>query len=300
MSETLSLTLTDVPGVQAGHWTHESTTTGCTAVVFAGGARGGVAVPGHAPGSRELGTLSATHLADTVHGLVLSGGSAFGLAAADGAVVALSEAGIGLAVGDHTVPIVPAAILFDLPVAAVRPGAAEGRCAAEQALRGGPLPSGPVGAGAGARVGKAWGNVVRGGFGQAGRRVGSHLLAAGVATNAFGGVWDPSTARWVAGGPAPEAPQAPLAGGLSENTTLVVVAMDAPLTKPQCTVVAQMATAGLARTLSPVFSPFDGDTVFVAATGPPEGVNASAVLQLGQAAADAVAAAVLRSVSPRS
>ncbi len=291
-----ALILTDVPGVQAGHWTHESGTTGCTVVVFAEGARGGVAVPGHAPGSRELGTLSATHLADAVHGFVLSGGSAFGLATTDGVLDVLSAAGIGLMVGSHTVPIVPAAILFDLPVAAVRPGPAQGRWAAEQALRGESLASGPVGAGAGARVGKAWGNVVRGGFGQAGTPVGSHRLAAGVATNAFGGVWDPTTALWVAGGPDPG--QALQAGRLAENTTLTVVATDAPLSKAQCTVVAQMATAGLARTISPVFSPFDGDTVFVAATGPPTGADPATVLQLGQAAADAVAAAVVASVLP--
>lgn len=124
--------------------------------------------------------------------------------------------------------------------------------------------------------------------------MGSHRLAAGVATNAFGGVWDPSTARWVAGGP-PQ-PRALLAGHPSENTTLAVVATDAPLSKSQCTVVAQMATAGLARVLNPVFTPFDGDTVFVAATGPAKGVDPATLLHLGQAAADAVQAAVLAGV----
>lgn len=289
-----ALRLTDIPGVLAGHWTHESGTTGCTAVVFPRGARGGVAVPGHAPGSRELGTLSATHLADAVHGFVLSGGSAFGLATADGVLQSLASAGIGLPVGGHTVPIVPAAILFDLPVGLVRPGAAEGRAAVAAALRGEPLAAGRVGAGAGARVGKAWANPTPGGFGQAGQSVGRHQIAAGVATNAFGGVWDPALAQWVAGGPVE--PGAPLAGRLSENTTLAVIATDAPLTKAQCTVVAQMAAAGLARVVNPVFTPYDGDTLFVAATGPADGVDPALVLQVGQAAADAVQAAVLAGV----
>lgn len=291
----MTLRLTDVPGVQAGHWTHASGTTGCTAVVFAAGARGGVAVPGHAPGSRELGTLDPTHLADAVHGFVLSGGSAFGLAAADGVMAALAHAGIGFAVGDHTIPLVPAAILFDLPVAAARPDAAAGRAAAETALAGAPLESGRVGAGAGARVGKAWDAVQPGGFGQAGRRVGDLHVAAGVAANAFGGVRDPATGAWVVGGPA--TPNAPLlAGTMGENTTLAVVVTDAPLTRPQCSVVAQMATAGLARALHPVFTPYDGDTVLVGATGPATGVDPARLLQLGQAAADSVVDAILTGV----
>ena len=112
---------TDIPGLRLGHWTHGSGTTGCTVVVFPQGARGGVAVPGHAPGSRELGALSPTHLAEDVHAFVLSGGSAFGLATADGVMRVLAEAGIGFPTSAGPVPIVPAAILFDLPVAAMRP-----------------------------------------------------------------------------------------------------------------------------------------------------------------------------------
>lgn len=293
-----SARLTDLPGLRAAHWTHSSGTTGCTALAFPAGAVAGVAVPGHAPGSRELGTLSPTHLADRIHGLVLSGGSAFGLATADGAMACLAEAGIGLPVGAHTVPIVPAAILFDLPVAAMRPGAAEGRSAMTAALQGAPLGSGAVGAGAGARVGKAWDNPQPGGFGQAGAALPSGRVVAGVAVNAFGGVRDPHGGGWVAGGPSGDA-------GLREedafgqNTTLAVVATDAALTRPQCAVLAQMATAGLARALDPVFTPFDGDTVFAVSTGQGEALGPAALLALGRAAAVALAEAVLDAVRPR-
>lgn len=283
-------TLTAVPGVEAGHWTHPSGTTGTTAILFPEGAVGGVVVPGSAPGSRELGVLAPHHLADRVHGFCLSGGSAFGLAAADGVVAVLRERGIGFPVGAHCIPLVPAAILFDLPVAAVQPDAASGRAAARAASTA-PLARGRVGAGAGARVGKAAGRTVPGGFGTAARDWGQHRVGAGVAVNAYGSVRDPETGRWLAGGP--------FAAGAAElggNTTLAVVATDAPLTKAQCQVVAQMATAGLARTLVPAFTPVDGDTVFVASTGQGPPLEPLALGALGHAAAEVLAAAVLDSV----
>lgn len=295
MSTIENTTLTAVPGVEAGHWTHASGTTGTTALLFPGGAVAGVVVPGSAPGSRELGLLRPEHLAPEIHGICLSGGSAFGLSAADGVMAVLRDRGIGLDVGSHRVPLVPAAILFDLPVAAALPDAESGRAAAAAASTA-PLPRGRVGAGAGARVGKAAGTAVAGGFGTAAARWEGHVVAAGAAVNAYGSVWDPGAGRWRAGGP--------FAGGRAElggNTTLVVVATDAPLSKPQCTNIAWMATAGLARTLVPAFTPLDGDTVFVASTRPGPGLGPLALGALGHAAAEVVAAAILDAVpAPRS
>ncbi len=265
-------------------------------MVFPGGARAGVVVPGHAPGSRELGALDPSHLAGGIHAVLLSGGSAFGLATADGAMRALAARGIGFSVGDHVVPIVPAAILFDLAVAAARPDADAGAAAAERALApaDGPLGCGAVGAGAGGRVGKAWGATAPGGFGEEVLPVGGHLVGVGVAVNAYGGIRDPSTGAWVAG--APGGPGAAPTAPWMENTTLAVVVTDAPLTGPQCRVVAQMASAGLARTIDPAFTPFDGDIVFAAATGEGGEVDPMTLLDLGRAAAVALGAAVVRAV----
>ena len=283
--------LTAVPGVEAGHWTHASGTTGTTAILFPGGAVGGVVVPGSAPGSRELGVLAPEHLAERIHGICLSGGSAFGLAAADGVMQALRARGIGHPVGAHRIPLVPAAILFDLPVAAVQPDAESGRSAAEVASTQ-PLARGRAGAGAGARVGKAAGVSAPGGFGTAAACFGDHILGAGVAVNAYGSVRHPETGAWLAGGPF-----AAGAAELGSNTTLAVVATDVPLSKAQCRIVAQMATAGLARTLVPAFTPVDGDTVFVASTGSGPLLDPLQLGALGHAAAELLARAVCSSVS---
>lgn len=284
--------LTGVPGVLGAHWTHPAGATGCTVLLFPAGARAGVATPGHAPGSRELGVLDPTHLAGAIHGLVLTGGSAFGLAVADGVMAVLEARGIGFPIAGGVVPLVPAAVLMDLGRGPARPDAASGRAAAE-AASGAPLAEGPVGAGAGARVGKAAGALLPGGFGTAAVGVGQWTVAAGAAVNALGSIRDPETGAWVAGGP-------PLVGLVDGdwrgNTTLVAIATDAPLTRVQCTVVARMATAGLARTIEPAFTPFDGDTVYCAATGVGEAPNPLALSALGHAAAVVVARAVLRGV----
>jgi L-aminopeptidase/D-esterase-like protein len=285
-----------VPGLRVGHWTHASGTTGCTAIVAPAGARAGVCVAGHAPGSRELSAVDPTHLAGGVHAVMLSGGSAFGLATADGAMQVLSQRGIGFAVGEHTVPIVPAAILFDLSVGEVRPDAAAGRAAVEAALdHGGPLAEGRVGAGAGGRVGKAWGHTEPGGFGGASVVHAGSILAVGVAVNAFGAVRDPDTGAWVRGGPAsPEAD--PTGSPWRENTTLAVVATDAALTPAGCKVLAQMATAGMARALDPAFTPFDGDIVFALSTGEGAPVEPAALMGLGREAARLLGRAIVRAV----
>jgi L-aminopeptidase/D-esterase-like protein len=156
-------TITAVPGVHAGHWTHPSGTTGCTVIWFPNGARGAVAIPGHATGTRELDALRPGHVADRVDAICLSGGSAFGLATCDGVMQELAARGVGFDSGFGRVPIVAGAVLFDLPWGDARPDAAAG-AAALAAATSEPLASGRVGAGAGATVGKASGTPVPGGF----------------------------------------------------------------------------------------------------------------------------------------
>ncbi len=288
--------MTPVPGALAAHWTHPEGTTGCTVWLFPQGARAGCCSPGHASGSRELGTLEPTHLAGHIHGLVLTGGSALGLAAVDGVVAVLAERKIGFDTGAGRVPIVPAAVLFDLRSGSARPDAAAGRMAAEAASSE-PLAEGRIGAGAGATVAKAAGEPLPGGFGLAEVCTGFGRVQAGVAVNALGSVFDPGGGAWVAGGP----PAGPLAldGDWRGNTTLVTVLTDAPLDRVGCTVVARMASAGLARTLVPAFTPFDGDTVFVVSTGEGASPGPAGICALGHAAARAVERAILRAVSPR-
>ncbi|MCB9779381.1 MAG: P1 family peptidase [Alphaproteobacteria bacterium] len=289
------MTPTDIPGCLAGHWTHPAGTTGVTVLRFPGGATAGLAVPGHAPGSREHGVLDPLHLAGKVHAVVLSGGSAFGLSAADGVMAVLAADGEGFDTGAGRVPIVPAAILFDLPSGPHRPDAAAGAAAA-RACSTAPLAEGRVGAAAGARVGKAHGNVEPGGIGCAGEAVAAGTVTAVAAVNAFGGIRDPDGGAWLAGGPTDAQADLGLTGDWRGNTTLVAVVTDAPLTRVQCTVVARMASAGLARTIDPAFTPFDGDTIFVVATGDGPAPDAVDVATLGAAAARVVATAVLRGV----
>ena len=287
----MNSSITSVSGVLAGHFTHPSNTTGCTTAIFPEGAVAGGFVPGSAPGSREHGVLEPRHLADRIHGVCFSGGSAFGLAAADGVMTALADRGIGLRVGAHLVPIVPAAILFDLPVAHARPSADWGRWSVEAATAA-PLARGRVGAGAGARVGLASGAASPGGIGGAAQTVSGRRVAALVALNAFGSVREPWTGRWVRGGP----PVLDGEGAPLGHTSLVLVATDAPLDKAACAVVARMAAAGLARTLVPAFAPIDGDTVIVVSTGGPARPSAGTQSRLGHAAAECVAQAVLDAV----
>ncbi len=284
--------ITSVPGVLAGHFTHDSGTTGTTVLLFPHGARGGMAQPGSAVGSRELGALQAGHLAGRVHGFCLSGGSAFGLAAADGVMEVLESRGVGFDSGVARVPIVPAAILFDLHTAVVRPDASFGRRAALAASTE-PLAEGRVGAGAGARVAKAAGEPVPGGVGTWAVRVGPFTVGAVVCLNAVGSIKDPATGEWIAGG---EPQEVQAVGDWRGQTTLVAVATDAPLDQGRAGVLARMASAGLARTIYPAFTPFDGDIVFAASTGEGELVDAVVLAGLGHAAAVCVELGVVRAV----
>lgn len=302
-------TLTDVDGLLVGHAVRPERPTGCTVIVARDGAVAGVDVRGAAPGTRETDLLDPLNTVDRVHAIVLAGGSAFGLEAATGVMRWLETEGIGFPVGRMRVPIVPAAILFDLGVGdgRIRPDAACGERAASAASKTA-VAQGNVGAGAGATVGKLMGmsRAMKGGIGSASMVLpGGLVVAALVAVNARGDVIDPSTGRVVAGVrtedgrrladarvllrqglPAPLAP--------AENTTLGVVATNAVLTKTQASLVARMAHDGFARAIAPVHTPSDGDTIFALATGTRTG--AVDVGAIGAIAADVTAQAIVNAV----
>src|SRR5260221_6618543 len=306
--------LTAVSGLKVGHHTLAGRPTGCTVVLAEAGAVAGVDVRGGAPGTRETDLLNPVNSVEKVHAIVLAGGSAFGLEAATGAVRWLEEKGIGFDVGVAKVPIVPAAILFDLGVGdpKVRPTAECGYKAAAAATDG-PVAEGNVGAGGGATIGKlgGFGRAMKAGIGSASITLPNGLtVAALVAVNAVGDVIDPATGRVIAGLRTPDgsaladARRLVRSGALGRpplpaevkrpcgDTTLGIVATNASLTKAQATKVAQMAQDGFARAISPAHTPADGDTIFALATGtlPGEGN----VMLLGTLAAEVMADAVVR------
>lgn len=301
--------LTDVRGLQVGHFTETRRPTGVTVVLAPEGAVAGVDVRGAAPGTRETELLSPLNAIEKVHAVMLAGGSAFGLDAAGGVMRWLEERGIGVPVGLARVPIVPAAILFDFWMGdtAVRPDAAAGYAACEAASTA-PVTEGNVGAGTGATVGKLLGiqRAMRGGLGSASITVGGITVAALVAVNAVGDVLDPSTGRLLAGARSADGQRlegtmaamrrgellAPMQPGAA--TTLGVVATDAVLTKAQANKMAQMAHDGFARSINPVHTMNDGDTIFALATGA-SGQSANLTL-IGALAADAMATAIVRAV----
>jgi L-aminopeptidase/D-esterase-like protein len=274
--------ITDIAGLKVGHHTDTRRPTGCTVVLCEAGVACGVDVRGAAPGTRETDLLAPGNLVDRVHAVLLAGGSAFGLDAAGGVMRWLDEHGHGFAVGPARVPIVPAAVLFDLWLgdARIRPDAQAGHAACAAASTQAPA-QGNVGAGAGATVGKMFGiaHAMKGGIGSASLEVDGVRVAALVAVNAAGDVIDPSSARVVAGsrqldGKTPRRitqalvrgvmPPSMLAGA---NTTIGIVATDAALDKAQCARLATMSHDGLARCIDPAHTPSDGDTMFALATG---------------------------------
>lgn len=301
--------ITDVAGIEVGHFTDSRRPTGCSVVIARGGAVGGVDVRGAAPGTRETDLLSPTNTVNTVHAVLLSGGSAFGLDAAGGVMRWLDEHGIGLDVGPARVPIVPAAVLFDLMVgdARIRPDAAAGYAACGAASAQSPA-EGNVGAGAGAMVGKVFGHerAMKGGIGTASVRVGDVTVGALVACNALGDVVDPDTGAVIAGARTADgkalldtrrallAGHAPIPILAGTNTTIGVVATDAKLTKAQANRLAQVAHDGLARTINPVHTVADGDTLFALATG--KAATHPGMMVLATMAAEAVARATVRAV----
>ena len=300
--------LTAVAGLKVGHHTLAARPTGCTVVLAEAGAVAGVDVRGGAPGTRETDLLDPVNTVQKVHAVVLSGGSAFGLEAATGTVRWLEEKGIGFDVYVAKVPIVPAAILFDLGMGdpKVRPTAECGYKAAATATDG-PVAEGNVGAGAGATIGKLAGpgRAMKAGLGSAALTLSNGLIVAAlVAVNAIGDVIDPATGRVIAGVRTPDGSRLADARtlvrsgallrptGPGQNTTIGVVATNAALTKAQATKVAQMAHDGLARAISPAHTPVDGDTVFALATGTLAGE--AEVTTIGALAAEVMADAIVR------
>lgn len=302
--------ITAVPGVRVGHFTDKRRPTGCTVVLFDGSATAGVDVRGSAPGTRETDLLKPINTVKKVNAIVLSGGSAFGLDSATGVMRFLEERGMGLKVGSVVVPIVPAAILFDLGVGnpKIRPDAEAGYQACRAATND-PVAEGCVGAGAGATVGKLFGmkNAMKSGIGGASVRVGNTGITVGaiVAVNAVGDVYDSHTGALLAGARGTDGKT--LVNAMSQvvrghgvhasngtNTTIGVVATNATFTKTQATKIAQMAHDGFARTIRPVHTSFDGDTIFAACTcTSPELVDAGMIGAIG---AEVMAEAVVRAV----
>ena len=305
--------LTDIPGIKVGHATDLEGLTGCTVILCEGGAAAGVEIRGYATGTQEIDTLNPMHVTDRIHGLVLSGGSAFGLESASGVRRYLENKGIGFDVRVARVPIVPAAILFDLGLgkASARPTREMGMTAAALANEG-PVVEGNVGAGTGASVGKIHGmaRAMKGGIGTAtvaleGKYQGV-LVSALAAVNAWGDVRDPATGKIIAGArasatskefvdTAKELKRGVLAPATAiSNTTLVAVATNASLSKLEATRVAQLSHAGLTRAVWPAHTRIDGDVVFC--LSPMGGNHKADVDALGVAASEAVAEAIVRAV----
>jgi L-aminopeptidase/D-esterase-like protein len=301
--------LTDIPGIKVGHISDYEAITGCTAILCEQGAVGGVDIRGSASGTEETPTLDAGHITPLVHGILLAGGSAFGLEAASGVRRYLEHRGIGFPTGSANVPIVTAAILYDLGIGkpTVRPTLAMGEAAAAAATTD-TVAEGCVGAGTGATVGKILGmrNAMKSGIGTLTIQLpGGVLVSALAAVNAVGDVRDPATSRIVAG--ARKAPDSRefldtvehmKQGGATpvdravKNTTLAVIATNARLNKVQARKLAQLASLGMARAIYPVNTMADGDITFALAIGERE----ADINVLGVAAAEALAGAILRAV----
>ena len=301
--------ITRVAGIEVGHFTDTRRPTGCTVVMAREGAVAGVDVRGAAPGTRETDLLHPSILVDKVHAIMLAGGSAWGLEAATGAVRWLEERGVGLDVAVGRLPIVPAAVLFDLLVGdmRIRPDAAAGYAACAAASSADPA-EGNVGAGAGAVVGKVFGiqHAMKGGVGTASITVDGVTVGALIACNALGDVIDPDTAQVMAGARTDDGralrdtrrallrgqPPQPLLAGT--NTTIGVVATDAILTKAQAHRLAISAHDGLARSINPVHTMSDGDTLFSLGTG--RAGKSLGMMVLATMAAEATARATVRAV----
>ena len=301
--------ITDVAGLTVGHFTDTRRPTGCTVIITPEGSVAGVDVRGAAPGTRETDLLHPSNLVDRVHAIVLAGGSAWGLDAASGVMQWLEEQQIGLPVGFGLVPIVPAAVLFDLPVgnARIRPDAQAGYAACVAASHQPPL-EGNCGAGAGALVGKIFGlrRAMKGGIGSASMTVNGITVGAIIACNALGDIINPATGLLLAGartadGTAMVDSRAALIAGDSPkpvmagtNTTIGVIATDAVLTKAQAHRLAMVAHDGLARSINPVHTLSDGDTLFALGTG--KAGKPADMMLLSTLAAEVTALAVVRAI----
>ena len=303
--ELMNQTLTAIEGITVGHATDATARTGCTVILCPADAIAGVDVRGAAPGTRETETLRPGRLVSKAHAVLLTGGSAFGLDAASGVVQYLEEQDIGFPAGPVRVPIVPAAVIFDLAVgdAKVRPDREMGYQACLNATDE-PVAMGAVGAGTGGTVGKAPGvTPSQGGVGSACKRLDSGLIVAAiVVVNALGNVVHPDTGEIIAGGKV-NGGFVDITGRLLDanlvsgtNTTIGVVATNAALSSAETTRVAEMAHDGMARAIRPSHTMFDGDTLFTLATGAHTG---SSVNTIGILAAEVVAEAIVNAVRTR-
>ncbi|KLU62558.1 peptidase family S58 [Peptococcaceae bacterium CEB3] len=301
--------ITDVSGIEVGQADNRTALTGCTVVLCREGAVVGVDVRGSAPGTRETDLCRPATLVEKAQAILLAGGSAFGLNAAAGVMRYLWEQGIGYDVGVAKVPIVPGAVIFDLPLGQVAwPDESMGYQACQKA-RTGEVTQGCVGAGTGASVGKLFGpgQATKSGVGTASVRVGRATVGALIVVNAFGDVIRPEDGTILAG------TRHPLTGGYVDtarevqkglgqpprgatNTTIGVVATDADLSVEQANHLAKLAHDGLARTIRPVHTLFDGDTLFALATGKVKGTGQGEILALAAATVEAVEKAVLNAV----
>jgi len=298
--------VTDVAGIKVGHYTDKQAITGCTVILCESGAVAGVDVSGSSPGTRETDLLRPGNLVENVHAILLSGGSAFGLDAAAGVMKYLEERGFGYETSAGRVPIVPAAIMFDLNIgdSKIRPGANEGYQACLAATDAG-VTEGCVGAGTGATVGKILGieRAVKSGLGTASQKItGDVVVAALIVVNAVGDVIEPGVGAILAG------PRRPDGGGflstselwkgeLKEavppfNTVIGVVATDAKLSKAEAGRLARMAQVGIARTIDPCHTMYDGDALFALSSGEKK----ADISALGAAAAEVVAEAIVRAI----
>jgi len=301
--------ITDVAGIDVGQYSDSRRPTGCSVIIARDGATAGVDVRGAAPGTRETDLLEPGNLVQQVHAVMLAGGSAWGLDAASGAAHWLEEQGVGLDVGVGRLPLVPAAVLFDLHMGdmRIRPDATAGYAACVAASRQPPA-EGSVGAGSGAVVGKMFGmqHAMKGGLGTASVTVAGVTVGALVACNAVGDVVDPDTGAPLAGARSADGlrlrdtrrallcgePPHPLLAG--SNTTIGVIATDAQLTKVQAQRLAIAGHDGLARAINPAHTMSDGDTLFTLATG--KATVHPGMMVLATMAAEAVARATVRAV----
>lgn len=289
--------ITAVPGIRVGHWTDRRGRTGCTVVLAPPGTVGSGEMRGGAPATHETDLLRPGTLVEEVHAVLLTGGSAFGLAAVAGVVRHLEESGVGFETPAARVPIVPAAALYDLAVGdpAARPGPEAGYAACLAAS--GEVPEGAVGAGTGATVAKLHGpeRSVRGGLGSAARRDGDLVVGAVAAVNALGEVVGEEGEVLAGALPDPEGPGEPLPAGPPDphNTTLVVVATNARLSKERVHLLALAGHDGIASAIRPAHTPWDGDAVFSLATGPVDAPQRAVESLAAKVVAEAIRRAVI-------
>ncbi len=310
MLHLLDGSITDVPGLKLGHHTLDQRPTGCSVLLFEDGAIASVDVRGSAPGTRETDLLDPMNLVDRVHAILLSGGSAYGLNAAGGVMRYLEEQGIGFKIASGVVPIVPAAILMDLWLGdfSIRPDEEAGylACKAATTL---PSPEGNIGAGAGAIVGKLFGMdyAMKGGLGTASHHIPGTDIVVGaiVAVNAVGDVYAPCSSQILAGARAENGrgfrdAMAEIMQGhrvalqAGANTTIGAIATNAPFNKAQLKKIAAMAHDGFARSINPIHTMLDGDTIFAASTGKAD--MEADVTAIGAIGAMVMAHAVARAV----